>query len=178
MDLIAALLDLCKTTPQPIIAIDGPAGAGKTTLAALIQRALAKEFTIHLVHMDDLYAGWDCALDANFTETLMKIVSSHKSAEGISFAKFNWKENIFEEKVQHESKKLLILEGVGSGQRAIREDLTSLIWIDITPLDGLTRVIARDGSEIEIHMQKWLTSQSEHFRENSTQEESDFILTT
>ena len=178
MDLIAALLDLCKTSPQPIIAIDGPAGAGKTTLASLIELAVAKEFTTLLVHMDDLYAGWDRALDENFTHALIKIVESHKSGEGITFAKFNWAENIFGEKVRHESKKLLILEGVGSGQRAIREDLSSLIWIDISPRDGLTRVIAREGSGIEIHMQKWLTSQSEHFRENSTQEESDFILTT
>ena len=42
MQLIDALLDLCSEIIQPIIAIDGPAGAGKTTLAHDIKLALVK----------------------------------------------------------------------------------------------------------------------------------------
>ena len=41
MELIAALADLCKEKSRPVIAIDGPAGAGKTTLAHEIFLALS-----------------------------------------------------------------------------------------------------------------------------------------
>ncbi len=44
MDLIDALSDLCKDVAQPIIAIDGPAGAGKTTLSHDIKLALAQRY--------------------------------------------------------------------------------------------------------------------------------------
>jgi uridine kinase len=75
MELIAALADICKSSDQPIIAIDGPAGAGKTTLAATLSLALAQDFTITVMHMDDLYAGWDDALGTSLTESLTWITT-------------------------------------------------------------------------------------------------------
>ena len=38
-----------------LIAIDGPSGAGKTTLARDVAAVLAAP----TIHMDDLYPGWD-----------------------------------------------------------------------------------------------------------------------
>ena len=61
MNLVAALTDLCTSSPKAgnthIIAIDGPAGGGKTTLAMQISQALSSRFSIEVVHMDDLYNG-------------------------------------------------------------------------------------------------------------------------
>jgi len=54
MDLISALLDLCSASERPIIAIDGPAGAGKTTLAQVIKLALADRYEVNVLHMDSL----------------------------------------------------------------------------------------------------------------------------
>ncbi len=62
MQLTAALLDLCKESPKSVIAIDGPAGAGKTTLATNLALALAQDLRVQIIHMDDLYDGWDNAL--------------------------------------------------------------------------------------------------------------------
>ena len=44
-----------------VIAVDGPSGAGKTTLAARLSDAL---HGAPVVHMDDLYPGWDGLADA------------------------------------------------------------------------------------------------------------------
>ena len=73
---------------------------------------------------------------------------------------------------------LLILEGVGSGQMAIRDSLAALIWIDIEDSEGLARVLERDGIEIESQMKKWLSTQEQHFRDEGTQNAADFVLTT
>ena len=51
MELIAALTDLCKEKSRPIIAIDGPAGAGKTTLASEIFLALSSKISVEVIHM-------------------------------------------------------------------------------------------------------------------------------
>lgn len=177
MDLIAALSDLCKQSDQPIIAIDGPAGAGKTTLAANISMALSLNHSIQIVHMDDLYDGWELALGDGLTQTLKDLVNSHKGKEPYKYRKYNWAENCFGDVEELESADLLILEGVGSGQIATRDRLSALIWVDISEEMGLARVLHRDGDQIEPAMRKWLIAQSEHFTINSTQEDSEFILT-
>lgn len=178
MDLIDALSDLCKGIAQPIIAIDGPAGAGKTTLAHDIKLALAQRYSITEIHMDDLYDGWDSALTPHLTEVLLHLVDAHKKSAAISLSTYNWHEGKFNSAAEIEKSELLILEGVGSGQMAIRDSLAALIWIDIEGAKGLARVLDRDGNEIEKQMQKWLTTQEQHFLIEGTQKAADFVLTT
>jgi uridine kinase len=178
MDLIDALSDLCKQTTQPIIAIDGPAGAGKTTLAHDIALALASQYSITEIHMDDLYDGWDNALTNHLTDVLTHLVAGHKEQRPVSLSFYNWGEASFNPATLIESAELLILEGVGSGQMAIRDSLSVLIWIDIEDSQGMARVLARDGISIENQMRKWLATQEQHFRDEDTQKAADFVLTT
>ena len=178
MELIDALLDLCKDTRQPIIAIDGPAGAGKTTLADYLNLAIAQHYSIAVIHMDDLYDGWDNALNSQLTEVLEHVTSAHKKSIPISLSTYDWNMGVFLPASQLESAELLILEGVGSGQKAIRNSLSALIWIDINEDEGMRRVIARDGIEIESHMRKWLATQEQHFHTQGTKNTADFVLTT
>ena len=178
MDLIDALSDLCKSVSQPIIAIDGPAGAGKTTLAHDIALGLAQRYSITEIHMDDLYDGWDNALTPHLTEVLTYITEAHKKAASISLSTYNWNEGAFNPASKIAKSELLILEGVGSGQTAIRDSLAALIWIDIDESHGMARVLERDGNEIENHMRKWLITQEQHFLTEGTQKAADFVLTT
>lgn len=178
MDLIDALLDLCKSQLQPIIAIDGPAGAGKTTLAHDISLALASTFTVTEIHMDDLYDGWDNALTPALTSVLTYLTTAHKKSQQISLSTYDWNRGEFNAASEIEKSELLILEGVGSGQSAIRDSLAALIWIDIDEVHGLERVLQRDGIAIENQMRKWLTTQEQHFQLEGTQNAADFILTT
>jgi uridine kinase len=178
MDLIDALSDLCNGVAQPIIAIDGPAGAGKTTLAHDIKLALAQRYSITEIHMDDLYDGWDNALTPHLSEVLTHLTDAHKKSASISLSLYNWHDGAFNPAIEIEKSELLILEGVGSGQMAIRDSLTALIWIDIEDSQGMARVLERDGIEIENQMRKWLTTQEQHFLAEGTQKAADFVLTT
>ncbi len=178
MDLISALLDLCKDSERPIIAIDGPAGAGKTTLASNIHLALYPNYTSTIIHMDDLYNGWDKALSSELTEVLSYIAKAHSQSEPISISKFNWADSTFSPAEAIDDAQLIILEGVGSGQSAIREYLSALIWIEIDESKGLSRVLERDGEGIRNQMQKWLMTQEQHFALEKTENAADFVLTT
>ena len=178
MNLIDALFDLCKDDAQPIIAIDGPAGAGKTTLAHDLKLALAQKFSISEIHMDDLYDGWENALTPHLADVLTHIVSAHKKSLPISLSRYDWNTATFHEAVEIEKAELLILEGVGSGQMAIRDSLSALVWIDIEDSQGMARVLARDGVAIEKQMRQWLSTQAQHFRDEGTQKAADFVLTT
>ncbi len=177
MELTAALLDLCSSTKRPIIAIDGPAGAGKTTLAEHLTAALSLKYKCTTLHMDDLYNGWDAPFDHHLEGALTKACTSHRKSEKYSLSFFNWSKGEYGPTLEIPTSDLLILEGVGASQAAIRPFLSASIWIDIDRALGLERVIARDGESISTHMQKWLDKQEQHFIENKTQMSADFELT-
>lgn len=178
MQLIEALLDLCSAKDRPIIAIDGPAGAGKTTLAHELYLAISLKMSVSVIHMDDLYDGWDKALGSDLSKVLRYLADKHKQMKPAKIRRYNWTTSSFEESEEIAPSDLLILEGVGSGSMAIQDDLAALIWIDIDPEIGVKRVIDRDGAQVADEMRKWLGTQEEYFSQHSTREKADFILTT
>jgi len=178
MELIAALADICKTSDQPIIAIDGPAGAGKTTLASTISLALSPRMSTTVIHMDELYPGWENAIGEELTKTLSWLTSSHKAKKPLLYSSFNWIAGEFHEGKSHPSTQLLILEGVASAQLPIEESLATSIWLDLDPLIGYQRVIERDGENISPEMKRWLVLQEQHFAADRTKERCEFLLST
>jgi uridine kinase len=161
-----------------LIAIDGPAGAGKTTLAAKFEREFAPDNSVCVIHMDDLYAGWENALDENLTLRLSEIVNAFKSRTQFTISIFNWSSNSFDSYCTIEPTDILIIEGVGAGQKVVRESGATLYWLDIEPSLGLERVLARDGFEIELHMRQWQIDQAQFFESDLTRNYADFIITS
>jgi uridine kinase len=178
MQLIAALLDLCSQKSHPVIAIDGPAGAGKTTLAHEIFLALSPKMSVNVIHMDDLYDGWENALTNDLTKILQYLSAHHQSQQSANLSRYNWATSSFDPPEVIAPADLLILEGVGSGDKSLQDQFAALIWIDIDPNIGVQRVTDRDGPGVTIQMQKWLGTQQQYFSQHSTREKADFILTT
>lgn len=178
MELTAALFDLCKSSSQPIIAIDGPAGAGKTTLAEHLSAALSLKYKCATIHMDDLYHGWETPFDHYFTDALIAATSSHARSKRYSLSRFDWSKSEYGPAQEMAQADLLILEGVGASHSLIRPFLTASIWIDIEPSQGLKRVLIRDGEAIASHMANWLTQQEALFIEQQSMATADFVLTT
>jgi uridine kinase len=178
MQLIAALTDLCKDKVRPIIAIDGPAGAGKTTLARELALAFSPKISVQVIHMDDLYAGWENALTDDLSKVLRYLVDQHESSLPAKIQRYNWIRSAFEESEELPVSDLLILEGVGSADKDLQDRFAALIWMEIDPEVGLVRVVNRDGVQVQDQMQKWLRTQEQHFLQHSTREKADFILTT
>ena len=182
MNLVAALTDLCTSSPTVgrthIIAIDGPAGAGKTTLAMQVSQALTSRFAVEVVHMDDLYNGWDGALGENLTELLSKIIEAQRKSQNFALPHFDWSTNKYSNPRDLKPPQILILEGVGSARAIVRDSATTTIWIEVDRTIGIERVIARDGEEIESQMKQWLIDQEIYFTSDKTRESAQFILST
>ena len=163
MQLIEALSEITLGVDQPIIAIDGPAGAGKTTLASTISLALSPQLSTTVIHMDELYPGWQGALGQELTKTLTWLTSCHKAKKPLLYSSYNWVTNEFDPPKSHVSTQLLILEGVASAQIAIEDSLATTIWLDLDPAIGYQREIERDGEKISHEMKQWLVVQEQHF---------------
>ncbi|CAB4652574.1 unannotated protein [freshwater metagenome] len=161
-----------------LIAIDGPAGAGKTTLAAKFFAEYSVDKSVVVIHMDDLYDGWDNALNDSLTSTLAEILQAYKTASVFTLSIFNWKTKSFDSTRSFQPSEIVILEGVGAGQKIVRDAGATLYWLDIEPERGLARVLHRDGFEIESQMRSWQITQDAHFEGDATRMHADHIITS
>lgn len=161
---------------KKIVTIDGPAGSGKTTLATELSLQLKMAgFSVEIVHMDDLYNGWQRALSEDLTRTLQSIVDGYRKGE-VSFQVYDWHKKSYASRKTFSSPEVLILEGVGSGQRCIRDAINLSIWIEVEPGLALQRVIERDGEEIQPFMAQWTVDQAAHFQIEETQGAADYCI--
>jgi uridine kinase len=158
-----------------LIAIDGRAGAGKTTLAASFYEELSADKTVAVIHMDDLYDGWENALSERLTQTLESIVKSHQSKVAFEIDIFNWQSMSFDSKRVIHPVDILILEGVGAGQKVVRDAGATLYWLDIDAEVGIQRVLNRDGNQIASQMKQWQIAQEIHFLRDKTRENAEHI---
>ncbi len=158
-----------------LIAIDGRAGAGKTTLAASFYEELSVDKTVAVIHMDDLYDGWENALSERLTQTLESIVKSHQSKVAFEIDIFNWQSMSFNSKQVINPVDILILEGVGAGQKVVRDAGATLYWLDIDAEVGIQRVLNRDGNQIASQMKQWQIAQEIHFLRDKTRENAEHI---
>ena len=89
---------------------------------------------------------------------------------------FNWKTMSFDSTRNFQPSEIVIIEGVGAGQKIVRDAGATLFWLDIEPEIGLARVLQRDGFEIESQMRRWQITQDAHFAGDATRMHADHIL--
>ena len=173
-DVIGALRNLEVSGRQLVVLIDGPAGAGKTTLAEII----STNFTsVNLVHMDDLYDGWNIPLNTDlYSRIQLQILAPHLNSEESAYDVYDWAERSFQSKKQLPVRKILVVEGVGSAGIENRKLADLIVFIDVSPELGLNRVLKRDGLELSNEMQGWQVMETEHFENDGTKRAADFLV--
>jgi len=173
--IVSAIAEISATKTGPIlIAIDGPAGSGKTSLANQLSNKLNSVTTIH---MDDLYNGWEDALTATLTQHLEEwIIDPFGKHQSVLYQKFNWSTGEYGLAVEARDIELLILEGVGAAQEIIRQSADLTIWIEVGPQIGLARVLNRDGDQLLPFMLKWQERESAHFLMDQTKENCQIFV--
>ena len=163
-----------KNNKTTLIAIDGVAGSGKTTLALKLAQDLTES---SVVHMDDLYDGWSNPLSQKLTARVISQLLEPVSKQlPVSYQIFDWKLNRFTDFKTILQRKYLILEGVGAAQREFRPYINKIIWIECDPSLGFNRVIARDGVKVEQQMIRFLIDQNNHFLTELSKNVADYTL--
>ncbi|WP_292645034.1 (d)CMP kinase [Nocardioides sp.] len=158
--------------PGRLICVDGPAGSGKTTLAT----ALADMTQAQVVHMDDLYAGWEGLAEgiAQLETVLLPLV---EGAPG-SYRRYDWHAHELAETVLVPPSPLLVIEGVGSGAAAYDGFRTALAWVDAPEEERRRRGVGRDGDTFAPHWDAWAAAETEHFARDQTAARADIIVAT
>jgi uridine kinase len=162
-----------------VVAVDGPAGSGKTTLAATVARAFAaRDVVVSVLHMDDFYAGWD-GLGPELEPRLVGQVFEPLSGERPGrWQRYDWNAGAFGTWIDLPVPDVVVLEGCGAGARAYDRYRTLLVWVEAARETRIARGVDRDGEQVLPHWLAWMAREDEHFRLNRTRARADVRLQT
>ncbi len=169
---VVALLEQRQPTLHDgrLVCIDGPAGSGKTTLAAAVAAATGA----HVVHLDDLYEGWDGLdrVDAQLGSLLAPLASGRPG----SYRRYDWHAGRFAETVVVAPSPVLVLEGVGSGWSSFAALATVLVWVEVGRDLRLRRGLDRDGEAVRDRWLLWQDDEDRHHRLHDTRARADLLV--
>ena len=160
-----------------LVCVDGPAGSGKTTFAAAVWRATPREVSCRVVHLDDLYPGWD-GLRAGVEHVATHVVAPMARGEDGRYLRYDWIAGRPGDWVDVPRVDLLVLEGVGSGALAYADLITTLVWVEADDDVRLARGVARDGIASRESFEKWMADEAPYLAEQRTRERADVVVRT
>lgn len=159
--------------PGRLVCIDGPAGSGKTTLAAALLHVVPGA---QVVHCDDLLHGWRGL--PGLAATVRALLVPLASGEPGRWRRWDWLADDWAESHEVRPGGLLVLEGVGCWSPAISHLVGVLAWVEADPQVRLDRGIERDGEAMRPHLDQWRADESEHFSRTGTRRHADLVVTT
>lgn len=158
--------------PTRLLCIDGPAGSGKTTLAG----AVAERSGARVVRMDDLYPGWSGLFTVE--PHVLGILEPLASGEPGRYRRYDWTADAYAEEHLVEPADLLVLEGVGAGNRRWAGWASLLVWVETSDEVRFVRGLERDGEEARPHWVAWMGDEERLFAAEGTRDRADLVFTT
>lgn len=158
-----------------LVAVDGPAGAGKSTMARALAAACGG---MPLIRVDDfLYwrdiEGWWTRLEHEALRPLL----------GGSPARFrvrDWANDPLGQGLngwaEVPTAHVILIEGVTSSRQAIASDLTMSLWIETPPGERLRRGIARYGEQRRSLWLEWMALEDEFFGRDGAAARADYTV--
>ncbi|MEW1953743.1 hypothetical protein [Terrabacter sp. NPDC080008] len=178
VDAVVALALAAGPARGPVVvALDGPSGAGKTTLARGVASALEAVGTVAVVHLDHLYPGWDGLAQAPellATRVLEPLARGAHAAYPI----WSWVRDEWAGTREVPPSDFLVVEGCGSSVGPARAYAAVTVFVDADPALRRRRGLARDGEAYRPHWQQWADQEAALFAADTTRERADLVLDT
>jgi uridine kinase len=158
--------------PTRLIAVDGRSGSGKTTIGD----RLAVELNAPILHLDDLYEGWQGlpGVSGLVHEWIVEPLLEGRPAR---WRPYRWDTGTRGEWRTIEPSPVVVLEGCGAGSPPVRDHLALLVWVEVA--DGVReeRLRARpDWDDYLKHYQGWAEAETALLRRDDTPGQADVVV--
>jgi uridine kinase len=160
-----------------IVAVDGQSGAGKTTFADALAKALEqKGATVAVVHTDDLLDGWNDQF--TFWDRLLdEVVNPLLKQETAGYHRYDWIEERFDKDPTPVPRAdVVIIEGVSSAREDMRRVADLTVFLSVTEDEAWRRLHARDPEEAMPFLAVWKAREGRHFADDRTAEQVDVVI--
>ncbi|WP_235515472.1 AAA family ATPase [Curtobacterium sp. Leaf183] len=168
---VGRLASLSRSAPpgaggRSVVLVDGRSGTGKTTLGA----ALARELGAQLVHLDDVYPGWDglrAAADAVVSDVLGQ-PSGHRRWDWGASAPADW--------VALDPSAPIVIEGCGALSRASAPLASVRVWLTADDAVRKRRALDRDGEVFRAEWERWAHQEDAFIAAEHPEALADMVL--
>ncbi|WP_019148742.1 uridine kinase family protein [Timonella senegalensis] len=174
--ILSQLLERLHAWPLPaggprIVCIDGPAGSGKTTLAA----QLAAPLGAPTVHMDDLYDGWT-GVEKGADILVADILTPLAAGKPAHYRRYDWVLGEYAERHHVEDVGWLVVEGCASATTIVDNFGPFIIWVETDSHTRLARGLERDGQDMEENWRAFMELEMVLYEHNRTRERAHVRL--
>jgi uridine kinase len=170
---LSAVIDAIMQRPGPVrlVAIDGPGGAGKSTLA---QRMSAATGGAPVVHTDD-FASADNPIDW-WPRLLAQVIEPLSNGQPAHYQRYDWPSGSLAEWHTLDPAPIIVIEGVTAARREWRHQLSYVIWVETPRNERLRRGLERDGLDAVGFWGDWMTAEDEHYARDPTRPIADLVI--
>lgn len=138
-----------------LVGVDGRSGAGKTDLTDRLAAAVrAAGHACVVVHLDDVYPGWD-GLAAALEPLCSQVVGPLRSGRPGRYRSWDWHASRPGPLRDVPPAPVVVVEGVGVLASPCAADLDLRLWLEAPREVRRERALARDGEVFEPHWDRW-----------------------
>ncbi len=176
------LAALPEDTEPKIIAIDGRAAAGKTTLADLLARVLAAD----VVRMDDFFLPAELRTaerlaqsggNIHYERFCSEVLPYLKKKESFSYRRFDCRTMDYAGTRGVQSNSWRIVEGSYSCHPAFGSYMDCRVFCDIPANEQMKRIFKRNGTKIAaVYATRWIPMEEQYFKAEHIKERADVII--
>lgn len=181
MDIFCRIDALLKTKSIVNIAIDGNCGAGKSTVASLINQI----YDSNLFHMDHFFLTPEMKTqqrlkeiggNVDYVRFRKEVITGLQSGSKFDYRKYDCKKMDFGETISVIPKRLNIIEGSYSMHKALIDYYDFKIFLGISPKEQQFRLLKRNGAFMQKRfIQEWIPLENMYFQQMKIKERSDMV---
>jgi uridine kinase len=160
-----------------VVALDGPSGAGKTTLALGVRDRLAEVGLVELVHMDHLYPGWD-GLAVGPGLLVEQVLAPLSRGEPATYRLWSWVRDTWHGSRTVAVPRFLVVEGCGSSAGPAAAYASVSVFLVADHDVRMARGIARDGEAYRPNWRRWADQETALFDADATRSRADLVIDT
>ena len=157
--------------PVRLVAVDGHAGAGKSTLAGLLSEELDGA---PVVHTDDLATHEEPFAWAE--RLFAQVVAPFAAGRDADYRVYDWTARRFATRRTAPAAPVVLLEGVGAGRSELRPYLALTLWLEVDRPTARQRGMLRDGPDLAHFWTGWSAAEDRHFAADPTRPFADLLV--
>jgi hypothetical protein len=158
-----------------VVLIDGPAGAGKSTLADVIVARWPGPLPPTLVRMDDLYPGWGGLAEGSVNLGTELLAPRRAGAPG-RWQRYSWTLRRLDEWTEVDGALPLVVEGCGTLSRANARLADLRIWLTADDMVRKDRALRRDNGGFDAHWDHWQAQFDDYLVRETPIAQADVVL--
>lgn len=181
MDDIEKIIDTVNKSNAKIIAIDGRAASGKSTLSMLLSEILYAP----VIHMDDFFLPFEKRREERLSEIggnidyerfEWDILPNLRCYDSFSYRRFDCSTGTMNQEVFVDSSELKIVEGSYASHPYFGHYFDLLIFKDVDRDEQIRRLEKRCPEKLDDFLNKWIVMEERYFSHYRIKDKADIIL--